>query len=1272
VKVRLLNFEIQSQRLKFLKLLGVSAFYLIAYRFVGDYLANQGEVRLLFIATGIGLAALILGGRLYALSVFFGSMIANLLGGLDLWVAISIAIGCTLSAVLGARLVTYKNHFDLSLSSLSDYLRLIVFGGFCGSCVSALIGVTTLRLANIIVLDHYLIELLRWLIDGVLGVVLITPLILVWQTPPTRLLSPKNWLKIVFIVGGIWFVGQVIFLGWFLETLGLTAKGYWLFAIVTLAATRLGKHGILVILSVIVMQALIGATHGVGFFADDLEKAHLINFWFYSISLSLVGIALAIYIDERDLIEQELRESKNIFHRLFEEVNEPVLLAKNGVFIDCNTAALRILGYTDKAQLINHSPSEISPPYQLDGRNSEEKAAEMIAIALRDGYHRFDWQHQRVDGTILLVEITISIIMLHGEPVIHAAWRDISERKRIESALRDSEEQFKSIFNQAPLGIALIDSLTGRICEANAMFAKIAGRTIEEITALDRISITHPDDVQQDLNNMALMLAGKTNGFTMEKRLIHPDGGIVWVNLTVAPRLVEDKSHPHHHCIIEDITERKQLEAAQLFLFECGYQQSGDDFFASLARYLAETLAMDFVCIDRLDPDGLVAETVAIYTDGHFEDNVRYTLHDTPCGSLVGKVICCFTENVCHLFPNDLVLQEMNAESYIGITLWDFNGQPNGLIALISRKPLANPQLAESLLKLVAIRAAGELERQRAETELRIAATIFESQEGMFITNAERIIIKVNQAFADITGYTSAEVIGQTPTLLSSGQHDSAFYSVLWQSIKSTGMWQGEIWNQRKNGEIYPQWLTITAVKAGNTETVTHYVATLTDITERKVAEEQIKQLAFFDSLTDLPNRRALSERIRHSISLARRDGKLMTVLMLDLDKFKPVNDSLGHAAGDQLLQQVAERIKTRLRDADMVARLGGDEFVILLNEISSTVDIERVARDVIELLSQPFVLNQNNSVQIGASIGISLYPQHGDNPETLIDNADAALYLAKKQGRGCFAYFSEQLTKVAHERIALEARLRLAVERQELRVYYQPQIDIATSRIIGAEALVRWQDPTVGLIFPDDFMPIAETTNLFLLIGLWVLTETCKQGQQWLNAGFPALTLTVNVSPQQFRRSDISSTIATVLAETNFPASQLELEISEAGLMAHQEQALAILTELNNQGIQLAIDNFGTGYSSFAALKHFPLSVLKIDRSFIKDIPLLPNDMIITSAIINMAHNLGFKVLAKGVETPEQLAFLQRRGCDSYQGFLYSPAITAEAFVELLRKQMV
>lgn len=560
-------------------------------------------------------------------------------------------------------------------------------------------------------------------------------------------------------------------------------------------------------------------------------------------------------------------------------------------------------------------------------------------------------------------------------------------------------------------------------------------------------------------------------------------------------------------------------------------------------------------------------------------------------------------------------------------------------------------------------------ERKVAEAELRIAAAAFESQEGILVTDANNIIIKVNQAFTNITGYTAKEAIGQSPQiLLRSGRQDTAFYTAMWDSIHHIGAWQGEIWNRRKNGEVYPEWLTITAVKSVD-GTITHYVATFTDITERKAAEEQIRQLAFYDPLTRLPNRRLLLERLKHSIGVERREGKQLALLMLDLDRFKAVNDNLGHLAGDELLQQVAMRITAKLREVDVVARLGGDEFIVLLEDITHPENAARIAEAIVADLSKPFQLIQSDEVRIGVSIGISLYPQHGDSPEILMNSADAALYQAKDQGRGCFAYFSEELTLAARERIALETRLRIAIDQQELRVFYQPQIDIASGRIIGAEALIRWQNPTEGLIFPGQFIPIAEETDLIIDIGDWVLRETCRQGRQWLDEDLPALTLSVNVSPHQFRRRDINALVATVLSETGFPAEQLALEITESGLMENQDKAMAILNDLRAKGIRLAIDDFGTGYSSLAYLKYFPLDVLKIDKNFIDDIPYLQGDMEITATIIAMAHTLGFKVSAEGVETPEQLAFLQEKGCDSYQGYLNSQALPAEGFAELLRK---
>jgi diguanylate cyclase (GGDEF)-like protein/PAS domain S-box-containing protein len=561
-------------------------------------------------------------------------------------------------------------------------------------------------------------------------------------------------------------------------------------------------------------------------------------------------------------------------------------------------------------------------------------------------------------------------------------------------------------------------------------------------------------------------------------------------------------------------------------------------------------------------------------------------------------------------------------------------------------------------------------ELKKTEAELRIAATVFESQEGMLITDTHEVILKVNQAFTDITGYSAAEVIGQTPRILYSGRHDKEFYTAIWQSIKNTGAWYGEIWNRRKNGEIYPEQLTITAVK-GNNDTVTHYVATLADITERKAMEEYIHRLAFYDALTQLPNRRLLQERLKHGIELNHRTGNQMAVLMMDLDKFKAVNDSLGHAAGDELLQQVAVRVKARLREVDMVARLGGDEFVILLENVGQYENVAHVAQSIIDTLGQPFTLSQSHEVSIGATIGIGICPHHGSSVETLMDNADAALYHAKGQGRGCFAYFSEALTQKTRERLALESQLRDAIEQQELGLYFQPQIEINSSRLVGAEVLVYWDAPSKGQhLMLKDFITLAEETGVAVTIGEWALRETCKLGRQWLNEGLAVVTLAVNISPYQFRRGDIKNLVTQILDDTDFPSDYLGLEITETGLMANQEHALSILNSLNAQSVHLAIDDFGTGYSSLARLKSFPIDILKIDKTFISDIPFSQDDNVITSTIIDMAHHLGFKVLAEGVETPEQLTFLREQGCDYYQGDLYSKALSAHDFALLLSKK--
>jgi len=560
-------------------------------------------------------------------------------------------------------------------------------------------------------------------------------------------------------------------------------------------------------------------------------------------------------------------------------------------------------------------------------------------------------------------------------------------------------------------------------------------------------------------------------------------------------------------------------------------------------------------------------------------------------------------------------------------------------------------------------------ERKRADTQLKLAAKVFEqSNEGFMITDAKHNIIMVNHAFTMITGYSEAEVLGQNVLLLSSGHHDQNFYRSILEAIDAEGHWQGEILNRRKNGENYPELLNI-SVARDSIGQITEYIGVFADITQLKASQARLEFLAYHDSLTGLPNRLQLFSSLQHGIDMAEREDKQLALLILDLDRFKDVNDSFGHSAGDQLLQLVAKRLSRRLRVVDTVSRLGGDEFTVLLENIVHTEDAARVAEGIIADLREPLKLPQVGDIMIGVSIGISLYPQHGNTPEILLQQADAALYRAKEGGRNRYSYYSDELTCAARERIDLEARLRRAITQNELRVYYQPQVDIPSGRIVGAEALIRWQDPKEGLILPNRFIPLAEQTGLIMAIGEWLLRETCLQGRQWIDAGLPPLTLSVNVSPYQFRHGELSTLVPNVLNETGFPADRLELELTESGLMEYQDQALEVLNNLRKQGIHLAIDDFGTGYSSLAYLKRFPLDVLKIDKSFIDDIPHHQGDMEIAAIIIAIGHTLGLKVLAEGVETPEQLVFLKAKGCDLYQGYIKSRPLPGEDFIALLQE---
>jgi len=688
-----------------------------------------------------------------------------------------------------------------------------------------------------------------------------------------------------------------------------------------------------------------------------------------------------LQIREQNLVAEKT-ESVEVFRHLFEDMNDPILLIRDGSFVDCNAATLKLLRYDSKERFLNHRPAEISPEFQPDGRSSADKAAEMIATALRVGYHRFDWMHRRADGSDVPVEVTLTPITMGGEIILHTLWRDITER-------------------------------------------------------------------------------------------------------------------------------------------------------------------------------------------------------------------------------------------------------------------------------------------QVAEQRLRLLASVFErSGEAIVISDHDNRILEVNQAFTHLTGYSADEVRGQNPRILSSGRTTADEFKAMWQAINDQSFWQGEVWDKRKDGSFYPKWLTISAVRndAGEIE---YYIGSFTDMTERKVALERINHLALHDTLTGLPNRYNLQGRLDQALATARRDGDHLALMFIDMDRFKNINDTLGHHVGDGLLQEVAVRLTASVRDSDVVARLGGDEFVVVLTGVEATA-AGIVADKILKTLGLTYRI-ESHELHTTPSIGIAVFPDDAETADVLMQNADTAMYHAKSAGRNNVQFFTAAMNQAARDRHELEGGLHLALEREELSLHYQPQVD-GRGRVIGAEALLRWHSPEHGPVSPLSFIPLAEETGLILPIGRWVLATACAQLKAWSeDARTRDLQLAVNVSPREFRQADFVDQIREVMEASGANPKRLKLELTESLVLDNVEDTIRKMQTIKALGIAFSLDDFGTGYSSLSYLTRLPLDQLKIDRAFVLKLPDNTSDGIITQTIITMAAGLGLNAIAEGVETEAQREFLERHGCHAYQGYLFSRPLPLAEFERFL-----
>ncbi|MCI8208464.1 diguanylate phosphodiesterase [Pseudomonas sp. S25] len=842
--------------------------------------------------------------------------------------------------------------------------------------------------------------------------------------------------------------------------------------------------------------------------------------------------------------------------------------------------------------------------------------------------HSVDYRVISADGRTLWVRDIVSLIKRGREPVMRGLMIDISETKQIEEALRLSEGKFASVFAQCPDILIIASLLDGTLLEANTAFVEQIGLQANDVIGKTptELGIWGVPGVGPGM--LERLQKGSIRNLEMPFR--RRDGRTFSGLVSAEPFDLD--STPAVVVVVRDITQLKQAQQ-QLQLSEEKFAKS---FHAS----------PDGLLITR-QRDGLLVEVNEGFS--------RMTGYDSAASLDQSTVDLGIWAN---LNERGKLLELLNRDGFVR----DFRShirRKDGQIRLceISSRPLLIA--GEDCMLTI---ARDITERHQMQEKLQLAATVFESTaEGVLITDTRQRINAVNRAFSEITGYSEQESLGQTPRLLASGLHDSAFYAAMWYQLTAEGHWQGEISNRRKNGEIYPSWLTISAVR-NKEQFITHFVAVFADISSLKHAQARLDYQAHHDPLTGLPNRTLFESRLQAALLHSLEASSLGAVLFLDLDRFKHINDSLGHPVGDLLLKGIAQRLKENLRDIDTVARLGGDEFIILLPGLLHPSDAEAIATKILICFTAPFQAGEHEFF-MSASIGSCLFPTDGQDVATVVKNADAAMYRSKAKGRNRVESYTEDLTSQASARIALEHELRRAMERNEFSLCYQPKISLISQRLVGAEALIRWAHPTLGEVPPEHFIPLAEENGMILQIGDWVLEQACLQMHEWNKRYAPFGALSVNLAGAQLRQPNLLARIEQLLSDCHLAPDCLQLEITENFIMSQAEEALAVLHKLKALGVQLAIDDFGTGYSSLSYLKRLPLDILKIDQSFVRSLPDDPHDVAIVRAIIALGRSMQLTVIAEGVENNEQQQFLANEGCEQIQGYIVSLPLPPDEF---------
>lgn len=964
--------------------------------------------------------------------------------------------------------------------------------------------------------------------------------------------------------------------------------------------------------------------------------------WHEALPYSLPGLALSLGVilmillinrrlhsemRRRTTLENELRSREQHFRDLVESLSAITweTEADGLTYTYVSPHAEKLLGYPLHDWL---QPGFWQRHLHPDDRQRAMRQCLKKCAAGQD--HALEYRLLAADGRTVWVRDTVTLLQRDDRQVIRGLMIDISETKQTEHALRLSEQKFASVFQQCPDILIIARRADGVLLEVNSAFIHYTGITHEQAvgrtaTELDIWGIP-------GISSHPLLHLQDDSLRNLEMPFRRADGSLFTGLISAAPFMHDDTE-----ALVVVVRDISQLKATQERL------QVSEEKFAK-----AFHASPDGLLITRAR-DGLLIEA----NEG-FSHISGYGLEVIGNSSTLSLGIWAAPQE------RQRMLEALQRDGVVRNLVASIRTRSGKLLLCeLSAQPL---MLGDEQCLLTIARDITE--RQRMQEQLKQAATVFESTaEGVMITDTQQRITAVNRAFSHITGYDEDEALGQRPSMLASGQHDKVFYATMWYSLAAHGHWQGEIWNRRKNGELYPQWLTISAVR-DEQRIITHFVGVFADISSLKHAQARLDHQAHHDPLTGLPNRLLFENRLRLTLESVQTEDQQGAVLFLDLDRFKQINDSLGHPVGDQLLKVIAARLRHQLREGDTVARLGGDEFILLLPDLHSERDAERAAQKLLDCFTAPFTIDEHEFF-ISASIGISLYPKDGTDVATLVKNADAAMYQSKAKGRNRSERYTRSLTFRVNERMELEQELRRALERDELSLHYQPKQCLRSQRLVGAEALLRWRHPTFGDIPPDRFIPIAEESGLIVPLGDWVLREACRQLQQWRRQHAPFGALSVNLAGAQLRQPNLLQRIEELLQQHHLQPDWLQLEITENFIIDQAEEALDILHRLKRLGIQLAIDDFGTGYSSLSYLKHLPLDTLKIDQSFVRGLPDNPHDLAITRAIITLGTSLQMTVIAEGVETKAQELCLAAEGCLQIQGYVISRPLPADAFAE-------